>query len=224
LAIKIYIKISALLVAVGLKSCNTVFRSKSQTIHVFSNALEAQVSVNDTVYKLPAKVKLLRGKNPVTLSFQSQNKSFDTIIPARTGPLFYLGNLVTSPLLGAGYWVDLMNHKRFQYRKNIFINDKEGLEIQEYKADRYIAKHQITDTVKQLEVRKHINKHFVAVVTKKEEREKREFKKYNPTAGTFRFNIQPPTLFLAGVSNKNERVKQFSNTVGGLGLGIGFDY
>ena len=87
---KIYIKISALLVAVGLTSCNTVFRSKSQTIHVFSNALDAQVSVNDTVYKLPAKVKLLRGKNPVTLSFQSQNKSFDTIIPARTGPLFYL--------------------------------------------------------------------------------------------------------------------------------------
>lgn len=221
---KIFIKIIALFLAVGLTSCNTVFRAKTQSINIFSNASEAKITVNDSVYKLPATIKLLRAKQPVTISYASQNKTLDTIITPRTGPLFYLGNLVTSPFFGAGYWVDLMNHKRYQYRKNIFINDKEGLAIQEYKADRYIAKHQITDTVKQLEVRTHINKHFEAAAIKKEQSEKRLFKKFNPTEGTFRFNIQPPTLFLIGLSNKNGNIESFSNTVGGAGFGLGFDY
>ena len=217
-------KISAILLTVGLTSCNTVFRSKTQTINVFSNAPEAKVTVNDSVYNLPAKVKLLRTNKPVTLSYQSEKKMFDTIVPAKTGPLFYLGNLVTSPFFGAGYWVDLMNHKRYQYRKNIFINDKDGLTIQEYKADRYIAKRNITDTVKQLEIRENINKHFEAAAAKREYKAQREFKRYNPTAGTFKFNIQPPTLSLMGFSSKNTNVDYFSNSVGGMGFGMGFDY
>ncbi len=221
---KTLFKIFILLLTVGLTSCNTVFRTKTQIINVFSNAQEAQVTVNDSVYSLPTKIELLRSKKPVTISYQSENKQFDTIVPSKTGPLFYLGNLVTSPFFGAGYWVDLMNHKRYQYRKNIFINNKDGLEIQEYKADRYIAKRNITDTVKQLEIRAHINKHFEAVAAKKEIKAKREFEKFNPTEGTFRFNIQPPTLFLIGLSNKNGNVDSFSNTVGGAGFGLGFDY
>src|SRR5690606_34369860 len=120
-----------LFAVVTLTSCSTVFRTKTQTINVFSNATAAKVTVNDSVYNLPAKVKLLRTNKPVTLSYQSENKQFDTIIPSKSGPLFYLGNLVTSPFFGAGYWVDLMNHKRFQYKKNIFINDQNGLLIQE---------------------------------------------------------------------------------------------
>lgn len=207
-----------------LTSCSTIFRTKTQTIHVFSNASEAKVSVNDSVYNLPAKIKLLRSKKPVTLSYQSENKQFDTIIPSKSGPLFYLGNLASSPFFGAGYWVDLMNHKRFQYRKNIFLNDKDHLEIQEYKADRYIAKRNITDTLKQLEIREHINNHFEAVAVKIKEREQREFKRYNPTAGTFKFFMAPPTLSLIGLSSKNPNLDQFNNFVGGVGFGLGGDY
>lgn len=221
---KTLFKISILLLTAGLTSCNTVFRTKTQKINVFSNATAANVTVNDSVYTLPAKIELLRSKKPVTISYKSTNKQFDTVVPAKTGPLFYLGNLVTSPFFGAGYWIDLMNHKRYQYRKNIFINDKEGLEIQEYKADKYIAKRAITDTVKQQEIRENINKHFEAVDAKRKEREAREFKRFNPTEGTFRFFIAPPTISFIGLSAKNPNLEEFSNFVGGVGFGFGGDY
>lgn len=191
---------------------------------MFSNAQEAKVTVNDSVYSLPAKIKLLRSKKPITLSYQSENKQFDTIVHAVKGPVFYLGNLPSLPFFGVGYWVDLTTQKRFKYPKNIFLNDKDGLLIQEYKADRYIAKRNITDTVRQNEIRENINKHFAAVDAKRKVREQREFKRYNPTEGTFRFNIQPPTLSLMGFSSKNANVDYFSNSVGGMGFGIGFDY
>lgn len=221
---KILFKFLVILLPVCLSSCSTVFRSKTQNVNVFSNATNAQVTVNDSVYTLPAKIKLLRSKTPVNFSYQSENKKFDTIIPSKSGPLFYLGNIVTSPLLGVGYWVDLMNHKRYQYRKNIFINDKDGLAIQDYKADRYIAKNNIKDTVKQLEVRTQINKHFENIAIKKKENEAREFKRYNPTEGTFKFFIAPPTLSIIGLSSKNANLNEFSNFVGGVGFGFGGDY
>ena len=213
-----------LFAVVTLTSCSTILHRKQQKINVFSNAENATITVNDSVYSLPAKVKLLRTNKPVTLSYQSENKQFDTIIPSKSGPLFYLGNLVTSPFFGAGYWVDLMNHKRFQYKKNIFINDKNGLLIQEYKADRYIAKRNITDTVRQNEIRENINKHFEAVAAKKAFKAQREFKRFNPTAGTFKFFMAPPTLSLIGLSAKNPNLDQFNNFVGGVGFGLGGDY
>lgn len=221
---KTLFKISAILLTVGLTSCSTVFRTKTHTINVFTNAAEAKVTVNDSVYSLPAKIKLLRSKKPVTLSYQSENKQFDTIVSAVKGPVFYLGNLPSLPFFGVGYWVDLTTQKRFKYPKNIFLNDKDGLEIQEYKADRYIAKRNITDTVRQLEIRENINKHFAAADAKRKVREQREFKRYNPTEGAFKFNIQPPTLSLMGFSSKNTNVDYFSNSVGGMGFGIGGDY
>ncbi|WLD22707.1 hypothetical protein NU10_08200 [Flavobacterium dauae] len=217
-------KISAILLTVSLTSCSTIFRTKTQTINVFSNADKAQITVNDSVYALPAKIKLLRGKKPLTLSYQSNNKQFDTVVLPKSGPLFYLGNIVTSPLFGVGYWVDLTNKKRYQYKKNIFLNDKDGLEIYEYKADKYIAKREITDSLKQVEILEKIKKHEEATVIKKQKNDAIEFKRFNPTAGTFRFNIQPPTLFLMGFSSKNTNVDYFSNSVGGMGFGFGGDY
>lgn len=217
-------KILLLLSLVTLTSCSTVFRTKTQKINVFSNATSSHVKVNDSVYLLPAKIEVLRSKNPLLISYNSNNKNFDTIIRSGKGPVFYLGNLPTIPLLGVGYWVDLTNQKRFKYPKNIFINDKDDLEIQEYKADRYIAKHAITDTVRQNEIRENINNHFASADAKRERRAAREFKKFNPTEGSFRFNIQPPTLFLMGLSNENVNIDTFTNTDGGVSFGLGFDY
>ena len=221
---KTLFKISALLLTVGLTSCSTVFRTKTQTINVFSNATAAKVTVNDSVYNLPAKIKLLRSKKPITLSFQSANQQFDTIISSKSGPLFYLGNIVTSPLFGVGYWVDLTNKKRYQYKKNIFLNDKEGLELYEYKADKYIAKREITDSLKQVEIRENIKKHVEVTAIKKQKNDAIEFKRFNPTAGTFRFNIQPPTLSIIGLSKENMKIDRFTNSLGGAGFGMGFDY
>lgn len=213
-----------LFAVVTLTSCSTILHRKKQTINVFSNATAAKVTVNDSVYNLPAKVKLLRTNKPVTLSYQSENKQFDTIIPSKSGPLFYLGNLVTSPFFGAGYWVDLMNHKRFQYKKNIFINNKDTLELYEYKAEKYIAKRNITDSVKVNDLYAFYKRNYFKDQEKLKRNEAKKFKRFNPTAGTFKFFMAPPTLSLIGLSAKNPNLDQFNNFVGGVGFGLGGDY
>ena len=217
-------KLLLLFTVVTLTSCSTIFRTKTQTINVFSNAQKATVTVNDSVYNLPAKVKLFRTNKPVTLSYQSENKQFDTIIPSKSGPLFYLGNLVTSPFFGAGYWVDLMNHKRFQYKKNIFINNKDTLELYEYKAEKYIAKRNITDSVKVNDLYAFYKRNYFKDQEKLKRNEAKKFKRFNPTAGTFKFFMAPPTLSLIGLSAKNPNLDQFNNFVGGVGFGLGGDY
>ncbi len=221
---KTLFRISALLVTVGFTSCSTIFSTKTQKLHVFSNADNAQVTVNDSVYNLPAQIYVARSKEPLEIAYQSENKQIDTVFKAKHSPLFYLGNILNAPAFGAGYVVDLANQNRFKYRKNIYFNDKDSLEIYEFRADRYLAEHNIADEEQRQHIHEKFKKDYLAAAANRKIRQEKEFKRFNPTEGTVKFNIQPPTLFFAGVSTKNENVNQFSNTLGGFGLGVGLDY
>lgn len=212
------------LLAIGLTSCSTIFRTKTQKLNVFSNAEKATIVVNDSTYHLPASVYVTRSKEPLEIVYQSENKQIDTLLEAEKGPLFYLANIPSIPAFGVGYWVDLTTQKRFKYRKNIFFNDKDSLEIYEFRADRYLAKHHIADEEQKQHIHEKFKKDYLASVANRKIRQEKEFKRLNPTEGSFRFNIQPPTLFLVGLSKENEKVDRFSNTVGGVGFGLGFDY
>lgn len=212
------------LLAIGLTSCSTIFRTKTQKLNVFSNAEKAKIVVNDSTYNLPASVHVTRSKEPLEIVYQSENKQIDTLLEAEKGPLFYLANIPSIPAFGVGYWVDLTTQKRFKYRKNIFFNDKDSLEIYEFRADRYLAKHHIADGEQKQHIHEKFKKDYLASDANRKIRQEKEFKRLNPTEGSFRFNIQPPTLFLVGLSKENGNVNSFSNTVGGAGFGLGFDY
>ena len=71
-----------------LTSCSTILHRKQQKVNVFSNAENATITVNDSVYQLPAKIKLLRDKTPVTISYQSANKQLDTIVNGKSYPVY----------------------------------------------------------------------------------------------------------------------------------------
>ena len=212
------------LLAIGLTSCSTIFATKTQKLNVFSNAERATIVINDSTYHLPASVYVTRSKEPLEIVYQSENKRIDTLLKAEKGPLFYLANIPSIPAFGVGYWVDLTTQKRFKYRKNIFFNDKDNLEIYEFRADRYLAKHHIADEEQKQHIHEKFKKDYLASVANRKIREEKEFKRFNPTEGSFRFNIQPPTLFLVGLSKENKKVDRFTNTVGGVGFGLGFDY
>lgn len=221
---KHFYKLLLLFTVLTLTSCSTIFATKTQKLHVFSNADKARVTVNDSIYNLPAQIYVARSKEPLEITYQSENKQIDTVFKAKHSPLFYLGNILNAPALGAGYVVDLTNQKRFKYRKNIFFNDKDSLEIYEFRADRYLAKHHIADGEQKQHIHEKFKKDYLASDANRKIRQEKEFKRLNPTEGSFRFNIQPPTLFLVGLSNKNGNINSFSNTVGGAGFGLGFDY
>src|SRR5690606_15996766 len=105
-------KLLLLFTVLTLTSCSTILHRKQQKINVFSNAKNATITLNDSVYALPAKIKLVRDKQPVTISYRSANKQFDSIIKSKISPVFSAINLTTIPVFGAGYLVDLTNKKR----------------------------------------------------------------------------------------------------------------
>lgn len=221
---KHFYKLLLLFTVLTLTSCSTIFATKTQKLHVFSNADKARVTVNDSIYNLPAQIYVARSKEPLEITYQSENKQIDTVFKAKHSPLFYLGNILNAPALGAGYVVDLTNQKRFKYRKNIFFNDKDSLEIYEFRADRYLAKHHIADGEQKQHIHEKFKKDYLASDANRKIRQEKEFKRLNPTEGSFRFFMAPPTLSLIGLSAKNPNLDQFNNFVGGVGFGLGGDY
>lgn len=217
-------KLLLLFAVVTLTSCSTILHRKQQKINVFSNAENATITVNDSVYQLPAKIKLLRDKTPVTISYQSANKQLDTIVKGKLSPVFKSMNLTTTYFFGIGYLVDLTNKKRFSYPSNIFFNDNSNAKTYENRAEEYIIRKNITDEDKIDEIRFVFKRNYFSDQRKLAKKQEKEYKLYNPAVGKFRIFIAPPTLSLIGLSSKNPNIDQFNNFVGGIGFGFGADY
>lgn len=217
-------KLLLLFIVVTLASCSTILHRKQQKINVFSNAESATITVNDSVYQLPTKIKLLRDKTPVTISYQSANKKLDTIVNGKLSPVFKSVNLSTAYFLGVGYFVDLTNKKRFSYPSNIFFNDNPNAKVYENRAEEYIIRKNITDNDKIEEIRSVFKRNYFSDQRKLAKKEEKEFQRFNPKVGKFRMFIAPPTLSLIGFSSKNPNIEQFNNFVGGIGFGFGADY
>lgn len=217
---KLYLLASVLI----LSSCSTILHRKQQRINVFSNAENATITVNDSVYQLPTKIKILRDRTPVAIRYQSTNKQVDTILNSKLSPVFKSMNLVTIPGFGVGYLVDLTNKKRFSYPSNVFFNDNINSKVYETRAEEYIIRKKITDVDKIKVIHYVFERDYLSDQRKALKREKKEYKRYNPEVGKFRFFLAPPTLSLIGLSNKNPNIEQFSNFIGGVGFGLGGDY
>jgi len=221
---KHFYKLLLLFSVLTLTSCSTILHRKQQKVNVFSNAENATITVNDSVYQLPAKIKLLRDKTPVTISYQSENKQLDTIVNGKLSPVFKSMNLTTTYFFGVGFLVDLTNKKRFRYPSNIFFNDNPNAKVYENRAEEYIVRKNITDNDKIEEISSVFKRNYFSDQRKLAKKEEKEFQRFNPKVGKFRMFIAPPTLSLIGFSSKNPNIEQFNNFVGGIGFGFGADY
>jgi len=221
---KHFYKLLLLFAVITLTSCSTILHRKQQKINIFSNTENATVTVNDSIYQLPAKIKVLRDKTPIRISYQSANKQLDTIVYGKLSAVFKSVNLSTTYFFGVGYLVDLTNKKRFSYPGSIFFNDNIDAKIYENRAEEYIIRKNITNTEKIDEIHSVFKRNYFSDQRKLLKKQEKEFKLYNPAVGKFRIFITPPTLSLIGFSSKNPNVEQFNNFVGGIGFGFGADY
>lgn len=214
-----------LLVSLVFTSCNTILRSRNQQINVFTNTSNAKVIINDSVYMLPAKIKVKRSKDSLKISLLTDTTTpKDTILIPKVGDLFSAGNIPTIPLLGAGYWIDLTNDKRFAYPKNIFFNTIDNLDEVAYRTSRYIAKYNIVDETKQAKIFDKY-KNLKAIDDGIKNRiDKRNNYRFNPKEGRVRFNLLIPSIYHNGISNQNPDVDEFKLQMVGFSFGIGFDY
>jgi hypothetical protein len=118
-----------ILLIFSLSSCATIFNKKTQTLSISTNSINATVKINDSIYKLPAKVIVKRSKKelPIELVSDSLTTKY-TLLPSVDGK-FVFGNLAFFELLPAAYITDFTNQKRFYYQGNVFLDTQDSVRI-----------------------------------------------------------------------------------------------
>ncbi|WP_294821773.1 hypothetical protein [uncultured Flavobacterium sp.] len=115
-------KLFALAVALCLTSCATIFNRKEYKLKVFSYDADIKAEINDSIYSLPAVVKVKRSKKDlkVTLITDSIRKGF-TVKASPNAQLIY-GNFLFSIGYPGAFAIDMTTQKRFTYGKRIRLD------------------------------------------------------------------------------------------------------
>ncbi len=111
------------LAGVLLTSCATVFNRKAYRVHFSSNLDSGRVAIGDSIYRLPASVRVVRSGKPlnVTLSGRGGFTRAYTIKASPT-PLAVYGNLAWTYLFPVGYAVDYATRRGFYYGRNVYLS------------------------------------------------------------------------------------------------------
>ncbi|KUJ60290.1 hypothetical protein AR687_18480 [Flavobacteriaceae bacterium CRH] len=118
-----------LLIILTLGSCTTIFNKKNHTLSITTNAANAKVKVNDSLYQLPAKVIVKHSKKnlPIELISDSLTKKY-TLKPS-VNYKFLFGNLLFLDFFPVAYITDLTNQKRFSYQQKVFLDINDSINI-----------------------------------------------------------------------------------------------
>ena len=118
-----------LLMVAGLlcTSCATILKKKTYNVKVTSDLEHAQVKVADSIYMLPAKIKLERSNKELDITLISEELNIDYKVKPSPDPVFLYVNLSGTLFAPLNYAVDFTNHKRFYYGKKIHLDSKDTL-------------------------------------------------------------------------------------------------
>lgn len=115
--------ISLLFMLLLFTSCATVFSHKTQNLEIKSQVENAKVEIQDSTYNLPARIKVKRGKEPLSVKFISDSLQTEYFVEPKHTQKFLYGNLLFTYFAPIGYAVDYTNHRRFFYGKTVFVNN-----------------------------------------------------------------------------------------------------
>lgn len=118
-------KIRLLFLLVGvfsLTSCATIFSRKTYSAKFYSKTPGAKAKINDSIYTLPAKLKLPRSRKDMQVTLITDALTKDFTVKAGSSPKFVFGNLLFMQLCPVAYAVDFTNQKRFYYGKSINLD------------------------------------------------------------------------------------------------------
>jgi len=116
-----------LLLSLLMSSCATFFGGKTYQMKVCAVQPNSSLTVYDSTYQLPAKIKVKRSiaDLPITLKTDSVQKDF--ILKASPSRMTILANLPYMYLMPVAYTVDHYTQKRYYYGDNLVLdaNDSE---------------------------------------------------------------------------------------------------
>jgi len=112
-----------------LTACSSITQRRIYTFRIASNASNSKVKVYDSIYNLPAKVKVKRSKKDLPIQLITDTLIKDYIIKSSVSPQFAYGNLVWVGAAPYAYIIDLTNQKRFYYGKSAFLDVKDTVSV-----------------------------------------------------------------------------------------------
>jgi hypothetical protein len=110
-----------------LTSCATITLRKTYDVRFSSDLMKAKISINDSIYDLPATVRVKRSKDSLHFKLLTITSTLDYSIKSRVNPRFVFGNLFGGYFCPIGYLVDLTNQKRFYYGHTIHIDSRDSI-------------------------------------------------------------------------------------------------
>lgn len=104
-------------------SCATILNRKEYTANFIGAHNNMSVKVYDSIYKLPAQVKLTRSKQDLPITVITDSVAKDAVIEHAMSPTFFYGNACLLPFSPILYGADMFSEKRFYYGKRLILDD-----------------------------------------------------------------------------------------------------
>ncbi len=108
--------------ALCLTSCATIISKKEYNLRVLSHEDNMKAVINDSIYTLPAKVKVKRSKEDLKITLIGDTLRRDFTVKSSPSPEFVYGNLVFMQACPIGYAVDFTTQKRFYYGRKVNLD------------------------------------------------------------------------------------------------------
>ena len=120
---KAVIRLIILVVAfvVFFPSCATLTLKNNYDILFESNVENAKLQVSESVYDLPANVKVKRSKEDLKVALLADTLQKDFVLKSGKNLNFAYGNLLWLIYAPIGYGMDLLSEKGFHYGNDILL-------------------------------------------------------------------------------------------------------
>lgn len=103
-------------------SCATILNRKTTEIKITSSEKNASVRIEDSIYSLPNKIRVLRSNKDLQLDLITEDKADKFTIKSQPSFVFLFGNIYLVYFAPLGYGIDFTNPKRFDYGANVHLN------------------------------------------------------------------------------------------------------
>ena len=106
-----------LMLIISFTSCATLVLKKDYEVQISSNISEAKAEIQDSIYDLPAEIRIKRSKEDLAIKLFNDSLEKDFVVKAAPNGTFLYANLIYYPIFPLVYGIDFTNPKRFYYGK-----------------------------------------------------------------------------------------------------------
>lgn len=127
--IKILLSIILIALIITLTSCATVITRRNYDVVIYSNANNSKAQVLDSIYNLPARIRVKRSGNDLDIRLISDTSKLNYTVISSPNAAFLYGNLLWMQFSPAAYLIDFTNPKRFYYGNSIYLDIADTVRI-----------------------------------------------------------------------------------------------